>query len=242
MTDQPYLSFVIPVYNEEERVHKAIEALDGYLEKLNREVEIIFVDDGSVDRTKEKIKELSPAFNYRILDYQPNRGKGYAVKHGMLNSKGKYRLFMDVDMSTPIEELEKFLPKVEEGAEVVIGTRKTVGANLIKRQNFLRQKLGEGFTLLSNTLIVPGVSDFTCGFKLFSQEASQDIFQRQQIERWGFDSEIMFLAHKHGYEITEVPVSWTNDEATRVNLFKDIFQSLSDLISIRLNDLQGYYD
>jgi dolichyl-phosphate beta-glucosyltransferase len=237
-----FLSIVIPVYNEEKRVEKAVKALDKYLTSQEFLTEVIFVDDGSVDETVETIKKLGPNFNYRILRYKPNRGKGYAIKQGMLSAGGRYLLFMDVDMSTPIEEFDKFRPLIKENSHVLIGTRKTKGAQIKKRQKLFRQKLGEVFTLLSNTFIVNGVTDFTCGFKLFSREAGKKVFTKQKIERWGFDSEILFLANKHGYNIEEIPVTWTNDERTKVNLLKDVTRSLSDLVRIRLNNFRGLYD
>jgi dolichyl-phosphate beta-glucosyltransferase len=241
LKEEIYLSIVVPVYNEENRVEKCISALNAYLSSKNFSSEVIFVDDGSKDKTIDRIKSLTPSFKYQIVSYPANRGKGYAVKLGMQTAAGSYRLFIDADMSTPIEELDKFLPMLDEAKHVLIGTRKSKGARVLKRQPFWRQKLGEVFTLLSNVLVVANVTDFTCGFKIFSATAADTIFRRQRIDRWGFDTEIVFLAAKFGYKIYEVPVVWTNDSATKVNLWKDVGRSLTDLIRIRTNDLRGLY-
>ena len=138
-------------------------------------------------------------------------------------------------------ELHKFQPHLEEKIDVVIGSRKTKGANVTKRQTALRQKLGEGFTILSNVMLGSGVSDFTCGFKAFRLDVAKKLFGNQKIDRWGYDSEIIFLARKYGFEIKEVPVTWENDERTKVNLFKDVYRSFADLVKIRYFDITGKY-
>ena len=242
MHNDVFLSIVIPVYNESNRVHLCIQALTEYLPTLGFETEVVFVDDGSPDNTVAKIRELSPTFKYDIVSYTPNRGKGEAVRQGMLHAKGAYRLFMDADMSTPINELEKFLPYMNNGSDVIIGSRKTKGAHILKSQPLWRKKLGEVFTLMSNVLLVPGVTDFTCGFKVFSKTAAETIFTRQKIERWGFDAEILFIAAKHGFKIIEVPVNWINDAGTKVELKKDVLRSLNDLYQIRRNNFNHRYD
>jgi len=235
------ISIVIPVFNEEKRVEQAINALQNYLPQINFDPEVIFVDDGSLDKTVETISFLKPNFKYQLISYQPNKGKGYALKQGILRATGDYVLFMDADMSTPIEELRRFLPEVENNTAAIIGSRKTRGANVVKHQKAWRQKLGEGFTLLSNILLVPGITDFTCGFKIFRSDAAKKVFRAQKIKRWGYDSEILFLAKKYGYEIKEIPVTWVNDERTKVNLVKDVWRSFTDLLKIRYYDLRGFY-
>jgi|SRR2546429_197541 len=236
------LSLVIPMYNEVERVGRAVDALNSFLPKQDFIHEVIFVDDGSRDDTVAKLHSLKPKFNYLVVGYPNNHGKGHALRKGMQKATGKYVLFLDVDMSTPIEELRKFKPWMEDGYHVIIGTRKAHGANLVKRQAPLRQKMGEVFTILSNLAIGGGVTDFTCGFKCFSKEAAQKIWDAETIDRWGFDTEILFLAKKFGYSITELPVVWANDERTRVSLVKDAARSLTDLFKIRYNDLMGIYE
>lgn len=229
------------MYNEETRVEKTVNALDSFIPDVTVKVDVIFVNDGSSDDTENRLKNLKPKFQYQIISYPTNQGKGYALKTGILKTTGDYILFMDADMSTPIEELLKFLPLMEQNIPVIIGSRKTKGANVVKHQHPWRQKLGEGFTLLSNLMLLPGISDFTCGFKAFRQDAAKKVFTAQKIKRWGYDSEILFLAHKYGYEIREVPVTWYNDEHTRVNLFKDVWRSFTDLLKIRYYDATKQY-
>jgi glycosyltransferase involved in cell wall biosynthesis len=237
-----YLSLVIPLYNESERIGQAVGSLSRFLLKQDFTHEVIFVDDGSRDDTIIKLISLKPKFNYLTLGYKINRGKGYALKQGMKKARGSYVIFLDVDMSTPIEELRKFRPWMDGEYHIIIGTRKAHGARLVKRQPILRQKMGEIFTALSNLAIGGGVTDFTCGFKCFSQEAARKIWNAETINRWGFDTEIIFLARKFGYSVTELPVVWSNDERTRVNLLKDSLRSLSDLFKIRYNSFRGVYD
>jgi len=242
MKKEIFLSIIIPMLNEEHRIEKTISEIKDYLSKKKFSYEVIFVDDGSTDNTISVAERLSSKLNHRIISYRPNRGKGYALKTGFKDARGDYILFMDADLSTSITEFEKFLPLINNETEIIIGSRKTKGAKLVKKQHMIRQKLGEGFTLLSNIFTGAKVSDYTCGFKLFRKDVGKKIFKMQRIERWGYDTEILFLARKYGYKIAEVPVYWTNDDRTKVNLVKDIIRSFIDLIRIRLNELSGKYD
>lgn len=235
------ISFVIPLFNEEKRVSKAVESLNRYLSQKDFDSEVLFVNDGSTDRTVEAIKSLKPEFNFKILSYTPNMGKGYAVKAGMRSAKGSYRLITDVDMSTPISEFDKFLPELSKDL-VLIGTRKGSNSKVLIRQPFFRQKMGEMYTLLSNILITFGISDFTCGFKCFPQEATQKVFSKALIKRWSYDPEILFLTRKFNYKIQEIAVEWSDDPRTRVKLLTDSLSSLVDLFRIRINDFIGKYN
>ncbi len=236
------LNFVIPVYNEEKRLNKTFKALekefifDGI--KLKK---IIFVDDGSTDKTLQKLQNAKKtklkkiAKKIQIISYENNMGKGYAVKQGMLASKSDYTLFFDADMSTPLSEFAKLIPYIEKNFNVIIGTRKNGHSTVIKHQPFYRELLGKGFTLLSNIILNTWVTDFTCGFKLFSKKAKNEVFKRSFVNRWGYDAEIMYLSKNLGYEIHEKAVIWSNDEKTKVNLLLDIPQTISDLIKIRIS-------
>jgi dolichyl-phosphate beta-glucosyltransferase len=235
------LSIVIPVYNEEERMPKAVEALNAFLPGLDLEPEIIFVNDGSTDQTVDILSSAPARFAYDLISYRPNRGKGFALKQGILKAAGDYVLFLDADMSTPLSELAKFREAMNRGVPVIIGSRKMKGSRVLKRQSMLRRKLGEGFSFLSQLVLVPGITDFTCGFKVFRRDAAQRIFGAQKIERWGYDTEILFLARRFGYAIEEMPVSWVNDEQTKVRLRTDVVRSFSDLLRIRLNALFQKY-
>ncbi|OGY30087.1 MAG: hypothetical protein A3F33_03605 [Candidatus Woykebacteria bacterium RIFCSPHIGHO2_12_FULL_43_10] len=233
------ISFVVPMYNEEKRIDKTVSALNDYLSRRDFDHEVIFVDDGSKDQTLKTLSNLKPKFSHKVVTYANNKGKGFAVKTGALSARGDYILLLDADMSTPIEEFDKFYPHLNQNT-VLIGTRKGLGAQVKKPQPFIRQKMGEVFTLLSSTLIVPGITDFTCGFKCFPKSA-QKVFERSVINRWSYDPEILFLAHKSGLTIHEIPITWTNDTGSKVNLLKDAFVSLVELVKIRVNDFQGLY-
>lgn len=240
MSKRKFLSIVIPVYNEEKRL-EGLEKVSSYLQSRNFSSELILVNDGSTDNTPRRLKNLSKRISIvKIVSYKENRGKGFAIKTGILEAIGKYRLFTDIDLSTPIEEFDKFFPHLAKH-DVVIGSRKRRGARLLVRQPLLRESLGQGFTLLSQALLQLPLSDFTCGFKCFSQRAAEKIFSRQKIERWGFDAEVLFIAKKMGFSIKEVPVSWKNDSQTKVRLPQDIITSLSELIKVRYNDLKKAY-
>lgn len=245
---KPHLSVVIPVYNEEKRVNNLTQIM-SYLKKQKFKWEVIVVNDGSTDKTLKKLKllknkaSLFPSRNklkFKILSYYPNTGKGFAIKTGMLSATGKHRLFLDIDLSTPIDELDKFLPLFKK-FDIVIGSRKMKSSNIIIRQSLVRELLGKTFTLLSQKALQMKVSDFTCGFKCFSKKAAEEIFAKQTIQRWGFDSEILYIGKTKRYSIKEVPVIWKNDPRTRVKFPQDIVNSLTELIKIRLNSYRGLY-
>lgn len=230
------ISIIIPVFNEERRLSKTFNALLKFpLAEAFKNIEIIFVDDGSADGTAGLIKRFQENTSVKLISYPLNRGKGYAVRRGMLEAKNDYALFLDADMSTPLEEFRKFVPLMERGAHVIIGTRKAAGAKILKSQPYLRQKMGEVYTALANLATGAGVSDFTCGFKCFSREAVGKIFPHAKIDRWSYDAEILYLAGLRNYKIEEIPVLWQNDEDSRVRLGKDALQSFTDLVKIRLN-------
>jgi len=234
MAPNKFLSVIIPLYNEENRVAN-LGLIYKYLSTKKFNWEIILVDDGSIDGTKEVVKGILksyPSKNARLLSYSQNKGKGFAIRSGMLIAKGRYRLFTDIDLSTPIEEFNKFLPYLNK-FDLVIGSRKTKGSKLKKRQSWVRENLGKCFTLLSQLILQLGISDFTCGFKCFSKKAAEDIFKRQKIEGWGFDSEILFIANKLGYQAKEIPVTWIDDPRTKVKFPHAIISSLKDLYKIR---------
>ena len=234
------ISIIIPVFNEERRLPRTFLAL-SMLSKdpLFSGADIIFVDDGSRDGTRKLIENFKSGKNVKLVSYEKNRGKGFAVKQGMMAADNDYALFLDADMSTPLGELKKFAPFMEQGAHVIIGTRKAAGARVLKHQPFLRQKMGEVYTALANLATGARVSDFTCGFKCFSMEAIHKIFPYARIDRWSYDAEILYLARLRNLKIHEVPVSWSNDEDSRVRLGKDALQSFTDLLKIRLNKYPG---
>lgn len=236
----PFISIIVPLYNEEGRLAN-LSKIFKFFDNKNLHYELILINDGSSDKTLNKLNELSKNFKFKLISYQENRGKGYAIKMGMMKARGKYRLFTDIDLSTPIEVFDKFLPILSK-YDIVIGSRKKRGARLIIHQPKLREELGKAFTILSQGFLNINLTDFTCGFKCFSKEAAEKTFFRQKINRWGFDTEILFISKKMGLSVKEVPVVWKNDIETRVKLPRDIITSLADLVKIRYNDFRGLYD
>lgn len=240
MDKKIFLSIVIPIYNEDKRIHNLSVVLN-YIKSKKFKSELIAVNDGSTDNTIEKLKNLRKKEKFKILNYEKNKGKGYAIKKGVFEASGQFILFTDIDLSTPIKEFDKFIPFTKK-YEIIIATRRVKGANLVVRQSFLRENLGRIFTFLSKIILDINVSDFTCGFKLFSKNAAKGIFSRLTIERWGFDSESLFIAKKRGFKIKEVGVYWKNDPLTKVKFPHDAFNSLIELAKIKINDLKGIYN
>lgn len=235
------LSIILPAYNEEKKIKQSIKEIQETLGEFTGFFEIIIVNDGSKDNTHEKAKECA-SLTVRVLTYDQNRGKGYAIRSGMKEAKGKYCLFMDVDLSTSLEAIPRFLDKMEQkNCDVIVGTRKSPGANLQVKQPFYRIFLGNVFTSLAGLLTSCPLSDFTCGFKMYTKEAARLIFDRQRIFNWAFDAELIFIAARHKLRIEELPVTWRNNPDTKVRLFRDITTSLLGLIAMRFNDLRGFY-
>lgn len=240
MNKKPYISVVIPIYNEEKRI-KNLQQIISYLKKQKYLWEVVLINDGSKDKTQDKLNQLKKRRNFTIISYNENQGKGFAVKTGMLSAKGKYRVFLDIDLSTPITELDKFLPYLNK-YDVVIGSRKMKESNVISRQSFTREVLGRIFTLISQKVLQIDVSDFTCGFKCFSGETVNKTFSKQTINGWGFDSEILYISKIAKHSIKEVPVIWRNAPGTKVKFPNAIISSFLELIKIRINSAKGLYN
>jgi dolichyl-phosphate beta-glucosyltransferase len=241
---QIYLSIVIPIYNEEKRISATLDKLLAYLSGQTWSREILLVDDGSSDggvalarRRLEEAREVC-----RVISYGANRGKGYALKQGMLASQGRYALFTDADLSTPIEELDKILPWFDQGFDIVQGSRKMPGAAVERHQPWLRENMGKIFTWLSNFIARVDVRDVTCGFKCYRDEVAHDLYGRQQIFDWSFDAEIIYIARRSHYKLKEVPVRWYDERGTKVHLLKDSVRSFWGLLTIRINGFKGLYN
>ena len=235
-------SIVIPAYNEEERLPSTLEDTLAFLDQKGVEYEVIVVDDGSSDGTAELVQKFAKnSPRVRLLTYPKNRGKGYAVRLGMLNARGNVVLYADADGATPIEEIERLQRAVDQGAEVVIGSRAMYSKETQVKTVIHRKILGRVFNGVVNFVVVPGIADTQCGFKMFPRAVAQDIFSRQRSEGFSFDVEVLFLAGKLGYKITEVPINWTNIPGSKVNLVKDSMLMLIDVFKFRLRDLfRGY--
>lgn len=235
----PFLSVIIPVFNEEKRIKNIINII-AFLKKQQYKWEVIIVNDGSSDKTIDMLKFLKNKLKFKLISLPENQGKGAAIKMGMLTASGKYRLFLDVDLSTPIEEFDKLKPQLKK-FDIVIGSRKMKGSSVIIRQSFIRESLGKLFTFLSQITLQMKISDFTCGFKCFSQKAADQIFPFQTINRWGFDSEILYIGKLKNYSIIEVPVEWKNAPGTKVKFPDAIINSLLELVIIKVNGFKGLY-
>ncbi len=214
---QPFLSVIIPAYNEAERLPLTLVAIDKYLQGVNYPYEILVVNDGSTDTTAAIVKKMSEIVkNLKLIDNKTNQGKGAVVKQGMLLAKGRYRLFTDADNSTAIDHFEKMLPYLDQGCEVIIGSRTIKGSVLEPAQPLYKQALGKLSNLVIQIVNVPGIWDTQCGFKAFTDEAAEKIFSIARTNGWGFDIEVLALARCFGYQIKEIPVKWVNSPLSHV--------------------------
>ncbi len=237
------ISVIIPAFNEAKRILPTTEKIEKFFSKKGMDWQLILVDDGSTDGTSRVVEEgVKHKNNIKIIRHPTNMGKGAAVKSGMLSAEGDYVLFMDADSSTEINEFEKFVPFIEKGIDVIVGSRKVKGAQIKRKQSFLREFFGKGFTLLSNLMLGTDYSDFTCGFKCFKKGIAQKIARLQTINNWSFDSEILFLVRKLNLDYVEIPIKWTNDPASNVRILRDIITSFFGLIEININRFFGKYE
>jgi len=230
------LSVIIPAYNEENRLPKTLKAVNEYLQKQDYEYEILVVSDGSKDRTAEVVQDLeSQIEGLRLIDNEQNHGKGYAVRQGMIEAKGDFRLFMDADNSTSIDHVEKMWSEFKAGNDVVICSRDLEESVIPQKQAWWRMRLGDIFNLIVQIFSgLWGLWDTQCGFKGFSAKAAQDIFSKAKINRWAFDVEVLVLAKQLNYTIKEIPVTWINDAHSKVNL-KGMIQMLFEILQIRIH-------
>jgi len=236
------LTLVIPVYNEQERLQKTFATLNAWRVPVGMKVDrVIFVNDGSTDSSIKLLRATPLKFSRKVINYKTNQGKGHAVKRGMLASSSDYTLLLDADMATDPAEVKKFLPLMKKNFDVIIGTRKNGHSTVTVHQPVLRENMGKIFTKLSQLTLGVQVTDFTCGFKAFSRQAKNPIFKRSLINRWGYDSEILFLASKLGYSLVEKSVSWADQKGTKVSLAKDSIKSLEELLQVYINALKGLY-
>jgi len=229
----PYLSIVIPAYNEAERIPKTLIDMDRRLARADYSYEILVIDDGSKDNTLEVVRKMEPMIrNLRAVETKENLGKGGAVRRGMLMAKGQIRIFTDADNSTSIDQFDNMVPFFKQGYAVVIGSRAIRGAKLEPPEPLYRQIIGKGLNLFIQALLLRGIWDTQCGFKAFTAEAADRVFRASKIRGWGFDVEILSLAKEMGYKIKEMPVHWVNDARSHVR-FSAGLQFIRDAGKIR---------
>jgi dolichyl-phosphate beta-glucosyltransferase len=237
----PFLSIIIPVYNEERRLPNTFEQIFNFLEKQNYEYEVLLVENGSNDRTYEIAQAFSKKYKELQVLQCKERGKGLAVRHGMLLARGDYRFMCDADFSMPPEEINRFLPPALDGYDIAIASREAPGA-VRYNEPFHRHFVGRGFNLMIRLLALPGLHDTQCGFKCFSAESAQSLFPRQTISGWSFDVEVLYIARRTGYKIIELPIPWYFNSESKIRVLRDSFRMGLDLIKIRLNGVKGVYD
>ncbi|WP_406699390.1 dolichyl-phosphate beta-glucosyltransferase [Singulisphaera sp. Ch08] len=230
----PGISVIVPAYNEEQRLQASLSRIWSFLSQRFSAFELIVVDDGSTDATVRVVEAFAvDHHSVELIAYQPNRGKGYAVRTGMLRASYDLVLFSDADLATPIEEVETLLARIMAGADVAIGSRMVAGSELKVRQPWYRELAGRSFNLLAQRMATPGIVDTQCGFKLFLGPVARDLFNRISEEGFGFDIEVLLLALRLGYEVAEVPVEWRHCEGSKVRLLRDSARMFSTLVRVR---------
>jgi glycosyltransferase involved in cell wall biosynthesis len=235
-------SIVVPAYNEQERIGASLERILAHIEWEGWRAEVIVVNDGSRDRTAEIVagyRKQNPAV--RLLENPGNRGKGYSVRSGMLSAQGDVILFTDADLSTPIEEASKLFEAIAVGADVAIGSRWLESRTQTQRQPLHRQLVGRVFNLVLWMILRLNYKDTQCGFKAFRREAGHRLASLQQIERWGFDAELLFLARKNGMKVAEIAVAWAHDHRSKIRVFRDGFRMVADLLIVRWYQISRRY-
>jgi glycosyltransferase involved in cell wall biosynthesis len=239
----PAYSIVIPAYNESARIGRTLERILAHVRERNWNAEFVVVNDGSTDGTAALVREIASQVGNLVLIENPgNRGKGYSVRNGMLHASGEIVLFSDADLSSPIEEADKLFAALEAGADVAIGSRWLRAELQTERQPLHRQLFGRIFNLLLRMILGLRYKDTQCGFKAFTQRAVQLIFPPQQIERWGFDPELLFLARKFGLKVEEVPVAWAHREGTTIHPLRDGIRMFGEMLKVRWFSISGKYD
>ena len=246
--ENPFLSLIIPAYNEEKLIGDSLTKVTAYLETMEYSYEVILVDDGSRDSTVEIASAWSKGDTaaglkgeVRVLENVRNRGKGFSVRKGFLEARGEFALFSDADLSTPVEDSAKLLAYAKEGFDVAIGSRALKESQIELHQPWWRELMGKSFNAIVQLLAIKGIKDTQCGFKCFSKKAYHEVFSRQTIDGFGFDVEALFIAKKHGFKIIEVPVKWENRIESRVNPILHPIQMFFELLLIRFRDIMGAY-
>lgn len=241
-TARPRYSIIVPAYNEGARVGATLEQILDHLRAQQWSAEVVVVDDGSRDNTLEVLNRFAREHpQVRVLKNPGNQGKGYAVRNGMTNARGEILLFTDADMSSPIAEAGKLFAALEQGADVAIGSRWLDPSLQFQRQSLQRQALSRLYNLFLRIVLRFPYRDTQCGFKAFTHRAAEMIFPRQRVTRWGFDPEILFLAHRMGLKVAEVPVRWGHDAGSKIHLLRDGVRMGLDALKIRWSAMRGRY-
>ena len=237
-----FLSVVIPAYNEGPRIQETLEVIVQFLRGKPYRWEILVVDDGSRDDTVAQVERLAKGNpEIVLLRHEQNQGKGAAVRTGLKKARGEAVLFCDADGATPIEDLDRLLPFLKTQADIVVGSRRIQGSDILIKQQQIRRRMSTLYQWLCRWLVTPGVQDVTCGFKLLSSEAAACCASRMRIHRWSFDAEIFTIARIQGFKCAEVPVRWSHQKKTKVRLLRDALESFLELLQIVRYQLEGAY-
>ncbi len=231
MPSDLYCSLIIPAYNEAERISSSLDSALEYFQTQTYSWEILVVDDGSSDDTVRIVSHYSP--KVQVLTLGKNRGKGAAVRHGLLSARGQYRVFSDADFSTPIRELPKILGPLEAGADLCIGSRRLDPSSLKIHQPWYRELIGVIGNKIISVLVLDGIEDTQCGFKGLRAQAAEQIVPLMKVEGFGFDVEMLFLARRAKMSIQQVAVDWYNDERSRLNPIRDSIKTLQEIFRIK---------
>jgi len=233
--ERVYLEIVIPAYNEEDRIGRTLARIREYYSGQNYTWRVTTVSDGSKDNTSKVAEDVvGDDDRFRVIAYEQNRGKGYAVRVGMLAANADRILFCDADLATPQEETEKLMVRMEQGADIAIGSRPMKESELVVRQPLYRELLGRAFNLAVQNLAIRGIDDTQCGFKMFTFDATQEVFSRCKLDGFGFDFESLMIAKDLGLRVDEVPIRWSHQEGSKVVLLRDGPRMLRDLFKLRM--------
>lgn len=242
----PFLSIIVPAYNEESRLPATLEQVNAFLQAQSYTAEVLIVENGSQDRTLQVAQDFSASHpQFRAL-HEDGRGKGRAVRRGMLEAQGEFRFMCDADLSMPIAEINRFLPPALDGYDLAIASREAPGA-VRYNEPFYRHWGGRGINLMIRLLALPGLQDTQCGFKCLHTAVVEDLFSCQTLEGWSFDVELLYVARLRGYKIVEIPIPWYFSSESKLsdskfNLVKNALRMLADILLVRWNALQGVYD
>jgi len=236
----PFLSIILPVHNEENRLPKTLEQVARFVSSQPFQSEVLIVENGSTDRSMEIARDFCDTHANFSAYHEEARGKGLAVRSGMLKAHGQYRIFCDVDFSMPVDEIVRFLPPQQNNIDIVIGSREAPGSVRYDEPAY-RHFIGRIFNSMVRLAVLPGIQDSQCGFKLFSAKCAEDVFQKQTLDGMSFDVEVLFIARLSGYSIIEIPVPWYFNPDSRVRLIDDSLRMAIDLLIIRRNARNGCY-
>ena len=236
----PFLSIIIPAYNEEHRLPHTLEQIFSFLKEQSYSAEVLVVENGSKDRTYTIASEFAERYPNLHVFQEKQKGKGNAVRHGIMKARGEYRFMCDADLSMPVTEINKFLPPALGHIDIAIASREVKGA-VRYNEPYLRHFTGRVFNTLIRLLVLPDLQDTQCGFKCFRAPVAEDIFQYMTLSGWSFDVEILYIARQKGYQIQEIPIQWYFNDDTKISVLRDSLRMFLDLLNIRRNAKQGVY-